>query len=65
MIGTIRGYSEEGCCIFCGKEKEGLDVSFEDGSFDGFLCLADLKRALRMRRNGNGRRDEAEAVERS
>ena len=51
MIGTIRGYSEDGVCIFCQKEKEGIDVEFEDGSFDGFLCLADLKRALRMRRN--------------
>ena len=48
----------EGPCLWCGKEKEGVEVAFEDRSFPpGTLCWADLKRAIKLKSNGNGRRE--------
>ena len=57
-MGTIRGYGKDRTCIFCNKEKEGIDIAFEDGSFVGFLCFVDFKRAMKMRSGGVLRREE-------
>ncbi len=45
---TIKGYGE-GICIWCGREKEGVDLVSDDRSFTGFLCFADLKRLLPLK----------------
>lgn len=39
----------EGTCLWCQKQKEGVEVVSEDRSFTGFLCLPDLKRMLRLK----------------
>ena len=47
---TIKSYDETGqTCIWCGREKEGVEVETADKSFNGFLCLGDLKRMLRLK----------------
>jgi hypothetical protein len=40
---TVKAYGE-GTCIWCSKEKEGVEVATDDKSFVGFLCFPDLKR---------------------
>lgn len=50
----------EGTCIWCSKDKEGVEVSTSDRSFVGFLCFPDLKRMLRLKSaSGNGKHAEA------
>jgi hypothetical protein len=54
---TIKSYGE-GTCIWCAKQREGVDLVSDDRSFTGFLCFADLKRLLRLKTaasNGQGR----------
>jgi hypothetical protein len=54
---TTFGESE---CIWCGKSKEGVEVTSDDRSFVGFLCMADLKRMLRLKSaTQNGKHAEA------
>lgn len=48
---TIRSYGEAEC-IWCGREREGVEVSTDDRSFVGWLCFADLKRMLRLKTAG-------------
>ena len=48
---TIKSYGTREC-IWCGRVKEGVEVATEDRSFVGFLCLADLKRMLRLKTTG-------------
>jgi hypothetical protein len=56
---TIRSYGE-GTCIWCSKEKEGVEVTTDDRSFVGFLCIPDLKRMLRLKAAaGNGKAEAA------
>jgi hypothetical protein len=51
---TIKGYGETGrSCIWCGREKEGVEIETNDRSFVGFLCFSDLKRMLRLK-TGSG-----------
>lgn len=51
---TIKSYGES-TCIWCSKEKEGVEVTTDDRSFVGFLCFPDLKRMLRLKSAaGNG-----------
>lgn len=38
-----------GTCVWCGKEKEVLTVSFTDHSIVGAMCMADFCKALRMK----------------
>ncbi len=45
---TIKQYGE-GTCLWCQKEKEGVEVVSDDRSFTGFLCIPDLKRLLRLK----------------
>ena len=45
---TIESFGE-GTCLWCQREKEGVEVRSDDKSFMGFLCLADLKRMLRLK----------------
>ncbi len=45
---TITRYGESEC-IWCGKSKEGVEVTTDDRSFVGFLCIADLRRMLRLK----------------
>lgn len=45
---TIKSYGE-GTCIWCSRDKEGVDVETEDRSFLGFLCFNDLKRMLKLK----------------
>ena len=51
---TIRSYGQS-TCIWCTKEKEGVDVTTEDSSFVGFLCFPDLKRMLRLKSTGSAK----------
>ena len=44
----IDGYGT-GTCIWCSKEKEGVEVATDDRSFVGFLCFTDLRRMLRLK----------------
>lgn len=59
---TILGVGEADC-IWCGKQKECLQVTTEDRSFVGALCFPDLKRMLRLKStaNGQGKPKAAEA----
>jgi hypothetical protein len=45
---TIKQYGD-GTCLWCQREKEGVEVVSEDRSFNGFLCFPDLKRLLRLK----------------
>lgn len=45
---TINGVGD-GTCIWCGKDKECLEVTSDDQSFVGLLCFPDLKRMLRLK----------------
>ena len=45
---TIQGYGTREC-IWCQREKEGVEVATEDRSFLGFLCFSDLRRMLRLK----------------
>ena len=49
---TIKSYGSREC-IWCGREKEGVEVTTDDKSFVGWLCFSDLKRMLRLK-SGNG-----------
>ena len=50
---TILGVGEADC-IWCGKQKECLEVTTDDHSFVGALCFPDLKRMLRLKSTSNG-----------
>ncbi len=50
--------SGEAECIWCGREKEGVEVVTEDRSFVGFLCYADLKRMLKLKTQTQSRAAE-------
>ena len=55
---TIKRFSE-GMCIWCSKEKEGVELVSDDKSFVGFLCFPDLRRLLRLKSaSADGRKDE-------
>ena len=55
---TIKSYGE-GTCIWCMKQREGVDLVSDDRSFTGFVCFADLKRLLRLKSAAaNGKRHE-------
>lgn len=45
---TIKSYGEN-TCIWCSRDKEGVEIATEDRSFLGFLCFADLKRVLKLK----------------
>ena len=45
---TIKSFGDSEC-IWCGREKEGVEVETPDHSFMGFLCFGDLKRMLRLK----------------
>ena len=39
-----------GTCCWCGKEKDDVvQLAFADRSFQGAMCFADFKKALRMK----------------
>jgi DNA-binding helix-hairpin-helix protein with protein kinase domain len=44
---TITNYGHS-TCIWCAKQKEGVELSTKAGTFAGFLCFTDLKRMLRL-----------------
>lgn len=59
---TIKSYGQ-GNCLWCQKEKEGVEVVSDDRSFTGFLCMPDLKRLLRLKSAaGNARAAEPSAA---
>lgn len=46
--------SDEGECIFCQREKEGLEIEWEGHSFPaGLMCWTCLKKATRMLSRGD------------
>jgi hypothetical protein len=51
---TIKSYATREC-IWCGREKEGVEVATDDKSFVGFLCLPDLRRMLRLKSQANAK----------
>lgn len=64
---TIKSYGSREC-IWCGREKEGVEVTTDDKSFVGWLCFSDLKRMLRLKSaggNGASRAIGAAATERA
>ena len=50
---TIKSYGTHEC-IWCGREKEGVELASDDKSFVGWLCFADLKRMLRLKSERGG-----------
>lgn len=49
---TIMSYAEDQC-IWCGKTKEGVEITTDDRSFVGFFCIPDLRRMLRLKSSGH------------
>lgn len=45
---TIKSYGE-GTCVWCGRDKEGVDIATDDQSFAGFFCFNDVKRVLKLK----------------
>ena len=58
---TIKSFGTREC-IWCSKEKEGVEVATEDHSFVGWLCFADLKRMLRLKSAGQSGQAEKKAT---
>ena len=58
---TIKSYGTHEC-IWCGREKEGVEVATDDKSFDGWLCFGDLKRMLRLKSQSGGKKAEGSAA---
>ncbi len=36
-------------CVWCAKLREGVQVSFSDGSLSGFICWSDFRKLLKSR----------------
>ena len=36
-------------CVWCAKVREGVQVSFSDGSLSGFVCWSDFRKLLKSR----------------
>jgi hypothetical protein len=45
----IIGHADEATCIACTRPKECLLIESSDGTFDGAICYADLKKFVRLR----------------
>ncbi len=61
---TITNYGES-TCIWCAKQKEGVEITTKDRTFAGFLCMADLQRMLRLTlASNNGRANPSPSAER-
>lgn len=45
----ITGHTHEATCIACTKTRECLLIESSDGTFDGAICYADLKKFVRLR----------------
>lgn len=41
-------------CVWCAKTRDGVQVSFADGSLNAFVCWADFRRLVKSR-SENGR----------
>jgi len=46
---------QTGTCLWCGQEKECIEVEFDDGSFKGLLCKTDFWRLAKTRSNGRAK----------
>jgi hypothetical protein len=46
---SIIGHSPQATCIACSRPKECFLVRSTDGTFDGPICFADLKRFAKVR----------------
>ena len=38
-----------GKCVWCAKTREGVQISFADGSLNAFVCWADFRRLVKAR----------------
>jgi hypothetical protein len=36
-------------CVWCAKNREGVQVSFSDGSLNAFVCWADFRKLVKAR----------------
>ena len=41
-------------CVWCAKTRDGVQVSFSDGSLNAFVCWADFRKLVKARYE-NGR----------
>ncbi len=46
--------AKSGKCVWCAKIRDGVQVSFSDGSLSAFVCWADFRK-LAKSRSDNGR----------
>jgi hypothetical protein len=53
----ITGHAYEATCIACARPKECLYVESKDGTFNGPICIADLKKFVRLRHANHARSD--------
>ena len=53
----ITGHDAKATCVACGKIKECIQLDSSDGSIRGWLCVAHLKMAIRMRQSNGSRPD--------
>ena len=45
----LKRFQEGTNCIYCGKLKDGYDAECQMGTFRGHVCLADIKRLMKVR----------------
>jgi hypothetical protein len=53
----ITGHADQATCIACARPKECLLIESSDGTFDGAICYADLKKFVRLRLANRSRPD--------
>ena len=42
-----------GKCVWCAKTREGVQISFADGSLNAFVCWADFRKLVKARSENN------------
>ena len=53
--------SGKGKCVWCMREKEGVEVEFADHSLKGFLCWLHFRKSVEARTNEEAERKPAAA----
>jgi len=41
--------SKSAKCVWCAKTRDGVQVSFSDGSLNAFVCWADFRKLVKAR----------------
>ena len=45
--------AKTGRCVLCAKSREGVQISFSDGSLNAFVCWADFRKLVKARSENN------------